>query len=146
MVKYKVLEKDEAVPAKSKLQKSGITTEITLEETVSAYEQNKKHIEKIEAEVRLKKALLQNVEDFHPEIKTIDEKLQLTCHTYYEANRFIKMAEEKLVELAEAQTELEKEITEIEKQTGITKMTPEKASEIMKEIKSIIETGPESND
>ena len=146
MVKYKLLEKNEEIPAKSKLQKSGITTEITLEDTVSAYEQNKKHIEKIEAEVRLKKALVQNVEDFHPEIKTIDEKLQLTCHTYYEANRFIKMAEEKLQEFAKAQTELEAEIAEIEKQTGISKISPERASEIMKEIKTIIETGPDEND
>lgn len=146
MIKYKVLEKNESAPELSKLQKSGITTEITLDDTIKAYEANKKYIEKIEAELKLKKALVQNVEDFHPEIKDIDEKLQLTCHTYYEANRFIKMAEEKLEEFAKAQSEIEEEIKSIEEQTGISKMSAEKVASIMKEVKSIIESGPESDE
>jgi capsule polysaccharide modification protein KpsS len=143
MVKYKILEKDEQVPTMSKIEKSGIVTTITLDDTVRAFEENKKNIEKIEAELKVKKALRVNVENFHPEILAIDEKTQLTCHTYYEAGRFIKMAEEKLAEFAEAQADLEKEIKEIEKQTGITHLTEEKKSEIMKEIKQIIETKEE---
>lgn len=146
MIKYKVIEKNEAAPELSKIQKSGIVTEISLDDTIKAYDANKKYVEKIEGELRLKKALVQNIEDFHPEIKDIDEKLQLTCHTYYEANRFIKMAEEKLEEFAKAQGEIEEEIKDIEKQTGISKMTAEKVASIMKEVKTIIESGPESDE
>lgn len=128
---YKVIEKNEEVPELSKIEKSGIVTTITLDNTIKAFEENAKGMKQIEAELKLKKALRTNVENNHPEIFDIDEKTQLMCHTYYEAGRFIKFAEEKLAEFADAQKDLEKEIKDIEEQTGIKKTT---AKEVVEEI------------
>ncbi|MCX6780105.1 MAG: hypothetical protein NT034_02915, partial [Candidatus Magasanikbacteria bacterium] len=104
-------------------------------------EYNKKQIQAIEAELKLKKALIVNVETNHPEVKNIDEKTQLMCHTYYEANRYVKIAEDKLTEFKESQKELEEEVKEIKKQTGISKLSEEEAKEIAKSIKEKVESG-----
>ena len=119
--KYTIIEKNEEVPALSKIEKSDFTVEITLNDTVRAFESNKKGMEAIEADIRLKKAIRTNIEVNHPEIMDIDEKTQMMCHTYYEAGRFVKLGEDKLAEFQKAQREIDEEIQEIEKQTGLTK-------------------------
>lgn len=137
---YKIISNHE-VPELSKIEKSNITAEITLADTIKSYEDNKKGIKGIEAEVAIKKALIENVEHFHPEVKTIPEETQIACHTYYEAKKFLAMAESHLAEFAEAQKDLKEEIEEIEKQTGLSKMTEEKKSEIMAGIKAKVDAG-----
>lgn len=139
MPKYKVIETHE-VPELSKIEKSDITATITLADTLKAMEQNKKGMEQIEAELKIKKAVRANVEEHHPEVKDIDEQTQIMCHTYYEAGRFVKLAEEKLQEFNDAQNELQAEVDAIKKQTGLEVMTAEKKAEIMKGIKEIYES------
>lgn len=141
-IKYRIIESHE-VPELTKIEKSNITAEITLADTLRAHEYNKKTIQSIEAEVGIKKALVANVENNYPEVKEIDEKMQIACHTYYEANKYIKIAEEKLTEFKEAQKELELEINEIQEQTGISKMTEEQKNEIMAGLKKIVKENPE---
>lgn len=128
---YKVIEKNEEVPELSKIEKSGIVTTITLKDTIKAFEDNAKGMKQIEAELKIKKALRANVENNHPEIFDIDEKTQMMCHTYYEAGKFIKFAEEHLAQFEEAQKDLQKEINDIEEQTGLKKTT---AKEVIEEI------------
>jgi len=137
-VTYKVVSVHEA-PELTKIEKGNITTEITLADTLGAIEQNAKGISQIESEVRLKKALITNVVTNHPEVLNVDLKMQIAVHTYYEANRYIEIAEIKLKEFDEAQTELKKEVDEIKKQTGVSKITDEQKNEIMKEIKNKLE-------
>ena len=125
---YKVLTKHE-IPELSKIEKSNITTEITLADTLQAIDYNKKQIEAIEAELKLKEALITNVVTNYPDVVNIDEKMQIACHTYYEAGRYIVIAKEKLEEFKKAQEELQTEVDEISSQTGIEKMPIEKKIE-----------------
>lgn len=135
-IKYKVIE-DNEIPELAKIEKSGMVLNIQLGDSLSAYEQNAKYMKNIESELKIKKAILSNVEEHYPEVKDIDEKTKIACHTHYEATRFVAMAEEKLREFEEAQKELEAEIAEIEKQTGLKKTPIEEnlkqRAEIMKE-------------
>jgi hypothetical protein len=119
MAKFEIVERNEEDPAASKIVKSDFTTEITLKDNEDAHKSNKKGIEQIEAEVKIKKAIMTNIENNHPEIKDIDEKTQMMCHTYHEASRFIKFAEDKLEEFKKAQVDLEAEIADIKSQTGL---------------------------
>jgi heterodisulfide reductase subunit A-like polyferredoxin len=130
---YKVLTNHE-VPELSKIEKSNIKVEITLADTLQAIEYNKKQIEALKAELELKKALVANVTTNYPDVVNIDEKMQIACHTYYEAGRFIKIAEDKLVEFHKAQEELQQEVDEITVQTGIEKMPVEKKIEAYAKI------------
>jgi outer membrane protein TolC len=139
---YKVIATHEA-PELSTIEKSNITAEITLADTLRSIEQNRKAMESIQAELKLKKALIQNVVNNYPDVVNIDEKMQIACHTYYEANRYIAIAEEKLAEFEEAQVDLKEEVDEIAKQTGVTKMTEERRAEIQANIKKMLEEDPD---
>lgn len=131
---YKVISTHE-VPELSKIEISNITTEITLAGTLQSLEYNKKQIEAIEAELKIKEALITNVVVNYPEVVNIDEKMQIACHTYYEASRYVAIAKEKLEEFKKAQADLEEEVEQIKIQTGIEKMSLEKAIKIKKTIK-----------
>ena len=130
---YNLVTKHE-VPELSKIEKSNIKVEITLADTLQAMDYNKKQIEALKAELDLKKALIVNVTTNYPDVVNIDEKMQIACHTYYEASRFVKIAEDKLVEFNKAQEELQEEIDEISIQTGIEKMPIEKKIETYAKI------------
>lgn len=133
---YKVVSKHE-MPELSKIEVSNITSEITLAGTLQSLEYNKKQIEAIEAELNIKKALITNVVTNYPEVTGIEEKMQIACHTYYEATRYVKIAEDKLVEFKKAQDALNEEVAEIEKQTGIKKTPAEKIiKEMNKKLKN----------
>lgn len=139
-IKYKVITNHE-VPELSVIEKSNITAKITLADTLRAIEYNAKAIEKIEAELKLKEALKVNVETNYPQVKEIDEKTQIACHTYYEVNRYIALATEKLKEFKDAQKDLEVEVETIKEQTGIEKMSEEKKNEILSAIKEKVDAG-----
>lgn len=133
---YKVVSKHE-MPELSKIEVSNITSEITLAGTLQSLEYNKKQIEAIEAELNIKKALITNVVTNYPEVTGIEEKMQIACHTYYEATRYVKIAEDKLEEFKKAQEALKEEVAEIEKQTGIKKTPAEKIiKEMNKKLKN----------
>jgi len=140
MIKYKLIKKHEA-PELSTLEKSGMKVEINLADTLRNFEYNKKQIEAIEAELKLKKALIINIVTNYPDVVKIEDKMQIACHTYYETNRYVAIAEEKLIEFKEAQKELEEEINEIKKQTGISKLSAEEVAKISKSIKEKVESG-----
>ncbi len=133
------------VPELSKIEVSNIKTEITLAGTLQSLEYNKKQMEALEAELNLKKALITNVTTNYPDVVNIDEKMQIACHTYYEATRFVKIAEEKLAEYKKAQEELQEEVKEIEIQTGIKKMSVEKKVEVLADLKKSLEDDKENN-
>jgi len=135
-VTYKITSKHE-VPELSTILKSNITANITLADTLKAMEDNKKGMEQIRAELGIKKALIINVETHYPEVKKVDEKMQIAIHTYYEAGRYVALGEAKLKEFEAAQKELQEEVDEIEKQTGLSKKTGEKKNKITKSVKSI---------
>lgn len=128
--KYEIISTHE-IPELSTIRKSNITAEITLADTLQAIDYNKKQIESIEAEVRLKEALITNIITNYPEVVNIDEKMQIACHTYYEAGRYVVIAKEKLEEFNKAQEELQTEVEEISVQTGVEKMPIEKKIEIV---------------
>lgn len=121
---YNVISTHE-IPELSKIEVSNITSEITLAGTLQSLEYNKKQIEAIEAEIKLKEALITNVVTNYPDVVNIDEKMQIACHTYYEAGRYVKIGKEKLEEFKKAQEALEEEVEQIKIQTGIEKMTVE---------------------
>jgi|GEM_PF-6099607 len=123
-LKYEVISKHE-IPELSKIKISNITTETTLADTLKSVEDNEKGIKSIEGEVKIKKALMQNIINNHPEVKTIRPKLRVACGMFYEAERFIQFAEEKLKEFDTAQDNLKEEIKQIELQTGLKKMGAE---------------------
>lgn len=130
---YKIVKKN-SVPELTVIEKSNIKTEITLADTLSSLEYNKKQMESIEAEINLKKALITNVVTNFPGVQDIDPKMQIACHTYYEAGRYVKIAEDKLKEFKKAQIELQREVKEIREQTGIEKMSAEKQLEVISKI------------
>lgn len=131
---YNVISTHE-VPELSKIEVSNFTTEITLAGTLQSLEYNKKQIEAIEAELKLKEALITNVVTNYPDVVNIDEKMQIACHTYYEAGRYIKIAKEKLEEYKKAQEILQEEVEQIKIQTGIEKMSVEKKIEVLADLK-----------
>ena len=121
ILKYEVISKHE-IPELSKIKISNITSEITLADTLKSIEDNEKGMKSIEGEVKIKKAVMQNIINNHPEVKTIRPKLRVACGMFYEAERFVQFAEEKLKEFTEAQENLKEEVRQIELQTGIKKM------------------------
>jgi len=141
---YKVITKHE-IPELSKIEKSNITAEITLADTLKAIEDNAKGMEQIRAEVNLKKALMTNVSENYPEVLTIDPKMQIAIHTYYEASRYVDLGEQKLKEFDEAQKELQNEVEEIERQTGVRKMTQEEKNALITGGKDIIKVNKKKN-
>lgn len=124
ILKYEVISKHE-VPELSTIKISGISNEITLADTLKSIEDNAKGMKQIESEVSLKKAVMQNIINNHPEVKTIRPKLRVACGMFYEAERFVQFAEEKLKEFNDAQDNLNEEVKQIELQTGIKKMPVE---------------------
>jgi hypothetical protein len=139
---YKVIATHEA-PELSTIEKSNIIAEITLADTLRSIEQNRKSMESIQGDLKLKKALISNVETHHPEVKDLDEQTIIACHTYHEAKRYEAIAEEKLGEFEKAQADLKEEVEQIRLQTGITKMTEEKRAEIQASIKKMLEEDPD---
>jgi hypothetical protein len=126
------------VPELSKIKESNITTEITLADTLKSIEQNKKSMESLRAEMNIKEAVKINIKQNHPEAFDVDPKLKIAVHLLQEMDKFLDMANDKMKQLEDAQKELEEEVEEIEIQTGIKKMTEEKAKEISEEINKII--------
>jgi len=140
---YKVITKHE-IPELAKIEKSNITTEITLADTLRAIEDNAKGMKQIEAEVNIKKAIRTNVENNHPEVKDVDPKMQIAIHTYYEAGRYVELGEAKLKEFEDAQKELQKEVNEIAVQTGVIKMTQEEKNKMVMGDKEIVKVEKKS--
>jgi hypothetical protein len=134
---YEVVSNHE-VPELSKIKVSNITTEITLADTLKSIEQNKKSIESLRAEMNIKEAVKINIKNNHPEAFDVDPKLKIAVHLLQEMDKFLDMANDKMKQLEDAQKELEEEVKEIEIQTGITKMTEEKAKEISEEINKVV--------
>jgi D-alanine-D-alanine ligase-like ATP-grasp enzyme len=139
-IKYEVIETNE-VPELSRIKKSNITTEITLADTLAGFKANSDLKERITNEKRLKVALLENVTTNHPEVLTIDPETRIACHLYEEANKYLSSYDAKMEEIDTAQRELQEEIDEIAKQTGISKMTEEKKNEILAAIQEKIDNG-----
>lgn len=127
---YKVKELNTENPALSTIEKSGFTVDITLADYEHSHKLNQKAIENIEAEVRIKKALQTNISTNHPEIAELSEEIRIGTHLYHEADRYIKVAEDKLQEFAKAQAELSDEIEQIKVQTGITSVVPQEVQEV----------------
>ena len=134
-MKYKIIEANE-IPELAKIEKSEITAEITLGDTLSAIQYNKKGIEAIESEISLKKAIMVNVSTNYPAVLEIEEKLLLAAHTYLEAKKYVEIAEKKLVEFKDAQKDLEQEVKDIEEQTGLVKVPVEERIEIVSKIQA----------
>jgi tetratricopeptide (TPR) repeat protein len=134
-MKYKVIEGNIA-PELAKIEKSEITAEITLGETLSAIEYNKKGMQTLESEISLKKAIMVNVSGNYPGVLDIEEKLLLAAHTYLEAKKYVEIAEMKLGEFKGAQADLEQEVKDIEEQTGLVKIPVEKRIEIVSKLQA----------
>ena len=134
---YEVVSTNE-VPELSKIKVSNISAEITLAGTLKSIEDNKKSIESLRAEMNIKEAIKINIKNNHPEAFDVDPKLKIAVHLLQEMDKFLDMANDKMKQLEDAQKELEEEVKEIEIQTGITKMTEEKAKEISEEINKVV--------
>jgi len=134
---YEVVSNHE-VPELSKIKVSNISTEITLADTLKSIEQNKKSMESLRAEMNIKEAVKINIKQNHPEAFDVDPKLKIAVHLLQEMDKFLDMANDKMKQLEDAQKELEEEVEEIEIQTGIKKMTEEKAKEIQESVNQII--------
>jgi hypothetical protein len=134
---YEVVSNHE-VPELSKIKVSNISTEITLADTLKSIEQNKKSMESLRAEMNIKEAVKINIKQNHPEAFDVDPKLKIAVHLLQEMDKFLDMANDKMKQLEDAQKELEEEVEEIEIQTGIKKMTEEKAKEISEQINKIV--------
>lgn len=133
---YEVV-KNHEVPELSTIKKSNITAEITLADSLKALEENKKAMGGIEKEVEIKKAILENVKNFHPTVFSLEPDIIIAAHTIHDANRYIALAEDTLKKFADANKDLEDEIKEIEIQTGLKAMTTgEKIALIAKEEKN----------
>jgi hypothetical protein len=130
---YEVVSNHE-VPELSKIKVSNISTEITLADTLKSIEQNKKSMEALRAEMNIKEAVKINIKQNHPEAFDVDPKLKIAVHLLQEMDKFLDMANDKMKQLEDAQKELEEEVEEIEIQTGIKKMTEEKAKEISEAV------------
>lgn len=124
MIKYEIIESNE-IPELTKIRKSGIEAEITLARTLEDIAYNEKGIKQIDAEVRLKKAIMANVAENHPGVLDLDEKMLIAAYMYHEASRYAKIGEEKLEEFKKAQDELQLEVSEIKSQLGIEKKSAE---------------------
>lgn len=133
-IKYTIKENNE-IPELAVIEKSNISVDITLGETLKNIEYNKNGITQVEAELKIKKAIITNILEHHPDIDKIDEEKLLAYYLYYEAFRYQKIAEEKLKEFYKAQEELNDEVEEIKKQTKLEKTPIEKNIEVMKAIK-----------
>jgi hypothetical protein len=131
---YKVLTKHE-VPELSKIQKSNITVEITLADTLKAIEQNKKSMESLRAEMNIKEALKINVKQNHPEAFDVDPKLRIAVHLLQEADKYLDQANKVMGQLEDANKELQAEVDEIAIQTGLSKLTVEQSKELQENLK-----------
>ena len=134
-MKYKIIEANVA-PELAKIEKSEITAEITLGDTLSAIQYNKKGMQSLESEISLKKAIMVNVSGNYPGVLDIEEKLLIAAHTYLEAKKYVEIAEKKLGEFKEAQKDLEQEVKDIEEQTGLVKTPVEERIEIVSKLKA----------
>ena len=76
MATYKVSESNEA-PELSKIEVSGFTNVITLNDTLESIRKNAKGILEIESNIRLKKALKENVLNNHPGIQYLTPELRV---------------------------------------------------------------------
>lgn len=127
---YEVVSANE-VPELAKIKKSNITVEITLGSSLKALEENKKAMEGIEKELEVKRAILKNVENFHPAVFGLDPELIVAAHTIHDARRYIALGEDTLKKFADANKDLEDEIKEIEIQTGLKAMSTEEKLEVI---------------
>ena len=134
---YEVVSNHE-VPELSKIKVSNISTEITLADTLKSIEQNKKSIESLRAEMNIKEAIKINIKQNHPEAFDVDPKLRIAVHLLQEMDKFLDQANGVMKQLEDAQKDLEEEVKEIEIQTGITKMTEEKAKAISEAVNKAI--------
>jgi hypothetical protein len=130
---YKVV-KNHEVPELSTIKKSNITVEITLADTLKAIEQNNKSIESLKAEMNIKEALKINVKQNHPEAFDVDPKIRIAVHLLQDADKFLDQANKVMVQLEDANKELQAEVDEIKEQTGLSKMSTEEKIELAKKV------------
>jgi multidrug resistance efflux pump len=130
---YKVV-KNHEVPELSTIKKSNITVEITLADTLKAIEQNNKSIESLKAEMNIKEALKINVKNNYPEAFDVDPKIRIAVHLLQDADKFLDQANKVMVQLEDANKELEAEVAEIKEQTGLAKMSTEEKIELAKKV------------
>lgn len=132
-VVYEVV-KNHEVPELSTIKKSNISVEITLADTLKAIEQNKKSMESLRAEMNIKEALKINVKTNHPEAFDVDPKIRIAVHLLQESDKFLDQANKVMTQLEDANKELEAEVAEIKEQTGLEKLSTERAQEIVNKI------------
>lgn len=122
MIKYEVIVPSEN-PRDAVIKKSNIEVEIKLGDTITDLEYNKKSLNNLQLERKVREAVIVNIERNHPEVKDMDAEKRLAVYMYHEAKKYCEASDVTIDKINKANAELEEEITEIQKQTGLSPET-----------------------
>lgn len=119
MIKYDIIKQDEN-PRAAVIKKSNIEVEITLGDSIANLEYNKKSLANLILERKVREAVIVNIDNNHPTIKDLDPETRLAAYMYHEAKKYLEASDATIEKINLANKELEDEIAEIEKQTGLS--------------------------
>lgn len=105
---YKIKEVNED-PKHSIIEKSGLKAQYTLADIERNIEQVNRVITELDATLRIKKAVIENVERNHPFVKDLDEAGLKAASLYAEAQEYLKQIP---IKLEEARNVLSNELKE----------------------------------
>lgn len=116
---YKLLEPNEADPTAALIEKSGITATFTLAEVSAMQEHNRKAEREIEGQLKIDRAMLNNIERHHPKVKKMDAMLLTAAALYKETQMRIAESEPKLTRVKDAIKENDVMVSHVKTQLNL---------------------------
>lgn len=120
---YKIVEENEN-PLLSLIEKDNVTVKFTVQDSLNQAMQVRKTLKEIKAQLELDKASADNIARNHPYTAEADEKEIEKAHhivLYTKHKKEVESLTEHIKKIEDALEEHEKEMQEIEKQTGVKK-------------------------
>lgn len=109
---YKIVKKAEN-PHESTIQMNGKPIEFSLMTIASNIERANKSSTELEAQAKLNRAKMTNIEENHPFILQLTEMELFTAHMYFDAKAIATVSEQKLEEFKEAKVKDEAVLAEL---------------------------------
>jgi hypothetical protein len=123
-ITYEVIEKTED-PGESKILKSGLTAEFTLNDITRDVQYLQKKKEELESQIGVEAARMTNIDGTNPEIGQMDERMRQVIYLYERAFAFCKVGKEKVAEIDAQMKSYREELMQIVMQTGLAITKPE---------------------
>lgn len=98
--------------------KEGEVTEFKISDVGDALKDIEKSLKEWNSEAGLKKAEIENIEHFHPEVKELSPEKVLACKMYIEKKMYLESLQRNIDKQQKIYDEAQAELAEIAKQTG----------------------------